>query len=107
MPVAEANFTLAKNSIISQIRTARTTKRSIIFSYLNYQKMGYKENPNKVAFDMLPTMTMQNVIDFNHKYIKGQNKTYLVLGKESDMDFNALGKFGKVKKVTPEEIFGY
>jgi predicted Zn-dependent peptidase len=107
MPVAEANFTLAKSSIISNIRTARTTKRSIIFSYLNYQKMGYKELPNKTAFEMMPSMTMQDVIDFNHKYIKGQNKTYMVLGKESDMDFNALGKFGKVKKVTLDDIFGY
>jgi hypothetical protein len=31
----------------------------------------------------------------------------MCLGKESDMDFNALAKFGKVKKLKLEDIFGY
>ena len=52
-------------------------------------------------------MTMQNLIDFQQKHIKGQKKSYLILGKESDMDFDALSKFGKVKKLTLNEIFGY
>ena len=29
------------------------------------------------------------------------------LGKESEIDFNKLAKFGKVKKLSLDEIFGY
>ena len=50
---------------------------------------------------------MQDIVNFNHKYIKGQKKVYMCLGKEADMDFNALAKFGKVKKLKLEDIFGY
>lgn len=107
MPVSEGNFTLAKESSIAQMRTARTTKRSCIFAYLRYEKMGWKENPNKKNFEVLPTLTMQDVVNFNHKYIKGQKKTYMCLGKESEMDFNALGKFGKVIKVDASKLFNY
>ena len=109
MPVAEANFKMAKDAEISGIRTARTTKMGIINSYLYYEKMGLdpKKPRAKILFEAYPKVTMQNVIDFNKKYIKGQKKVYMCLGKEADMDFNALGKFGKVKKLKLEDIFGY
>ncbi|MCQ2272935.1 MAG: insulinase family protein [Bacteroidales bacterium] len=109
MPVAEANFKLAQDAAISGIRTERTTKFSIINDYLYYEKMGYdmKKSQEQILFETYPTLTMQNLIDFNHKYLKGQKKCYMVLGRESDMDFNALAKFGKVKKLSLEDIFGY
>ena len=109
MPVAEANFAMDKDAEISGIRTARTTKMGIINSYLYYEKMGFdpKKPRAKILFDAYPKVTMQNVIDFNKKYIKGQKKVYMCLGKEADMDFGALAKFGKVKKLKLEDIFGY
>jgi len=107
MPVSEGNFNLAKESAIAQMRTARTTKRSCIFTYLQYEKMGWKESPSKKYFEILPTITMQDVVNFNHKYIKGQKKTYMCLGKESEMDFEALGKFGKVIKIDASKLFNY
>ena len=108
MPVAEQNFTLAKESLISNIRTGRVTKMSIIWNYLSNEKMGYKQDMRKVLFEQLPTMTMQDVIDFNKKYIKNTPKTYMILGKEADMDFKTLEKkYGKVQKLSLEDVFGY
>ncbi|MCR4812158.1 MAG: insulinase family protein [Bacteroidales bacterium] len=109
MPVAEANFAMAKDAEISGIRTSRTSKMGIINSYLYYEKMGFdpKKPRAKILFEAYPKVTMQNIIDFNKKYIKGQKKVYMCLGKEADMDFNALAKFGKVKKLKLEDIFGY
>ncbi|MBR4300733.1 MAG: insulinase family protein, partial [Bacteroidales bacterium] len=100
--------TLAKESLISNIRTGRVTKMSIIWNYLSNEKMGYKQDMRKVLFEQLPTMTMQDVIDFNKKYIKNTPKTYMILGKEADMDFKTLEKkYGKVQKLTLEDVFGY
>ena len=109
MPVVQANFDLAKESLLSSCRTARTTKMGIISSYLNYEKMGYdmKKSRNQILFEAYPNVTMQDVVNFNHKNIKGQKKVYMCLGKESDMDFGALSKYGKVQKLTLEDIFGY
>ena len=109
MPVAEANFNMAKDAEISAIRTARTTKMGIINSYLYYERMGFnpKKNHAKMLFEAYPNVTMKDIVNFNHKYIKGQKKVYMCLGKEADMDFNALAKFGKVKKLKLEDIFGY
>ena len=109
MPESEANFQMAKDAMISGIRTARTTKMGIINSYLNYEKMGYdmKKSRAQILFEAYPKVTRQDIVNFNHKYIKGQKKVYMCLGKEADMDFNALAKFGKVKKLKLEDIFGY
>ncbi len=109
MPVAQANFDLAKKSLLSNCRTARTTKMGIISSYLNYERMGFdmKKSRNQILFEAYPNVTMQDVVNFNHKYIKGQKKVYMCLGKESEMNFDELAKFGKVKKLTLEDIFGY
>ena len=32
---------------------------------------------------------------------------YLILGNESDLDMQGLEKYGTVKRVSTEEIFGY
>lgn len=112
MPVAEANFQLAKESQINGIRTSRTTKMGIINSYLYYERMGFdtkgkKKSHAQQLFEAYPAITMQDVVNFNHKHIKGQKKVYMCLGKESDMNFDQLGKFGKVKKLSLKDIFGY
>ncbi len=107
MPQSEANFKLAKDALIAGSRTARTTKFGIINSYLNCERMGWKEPLSKQNFQAYPKMTMNDLVNFQKQHIKGQKKTYLILGKESEMDFNALSKFGKVKKLTLDEVFGY
>ena len=109
MPESEANFLMAKDAMLSGIRTARTTKMGIINSYLQYEKMGYdmKKSRAQILFEAYPKVTMQDIVNFNHKYIRGQKKVYMCLGKEADMDFNALAKFGKVKKLSLKDIFGY
>ena len=107
MPEAEANFNLAKDALIAGTRTARTTKFGIISTYLQCEKMGWKEPLRKMYFQTYPKMTMQDLLNFQRQYIKGKKKVYLILGKESEIDFNRLAKFGKVKKLTLDQVFGY
>ncbi len=107
MPQAEANFKLAQDALLAGTRTDRTTKFAIISNYLYCEKLGLKEPLNKQNFAAYQKMTMSDLVNFQKQYIKGQKKFYLVLGKESEIDFNKLAKFGKVKKLTLDEIFGY
>ncbi len=107
MPEAEANFKLAQDALLAGTRTARTTKFGIISTFLQCEKMGWKEPLRKQNFAAYQKLTMADLLNFQKQYIKGQKKTYLILGKESEIDFNRLAKFGKVKKLTLDEIFGY
>ena len=93
--------------MLSSSRTARVTKMGIIISYLFCDKMGWKEPLSKQNYQAYQKMTMKDLVNFQKQYIKGQKKAYLILGKESEIDFNRLAKFGKVKKLTLDQIFGY
>ena len=107
MPEAEANFNLAKDALIASSRTKRITKMAIITVYLHCERMGLKEPLNKQNFAAFQKLTMNDLVNFQKQYIKGQKKVYLILGKESEIDFNRLAQFGKVKKLTLDQIFGY
>jgi predicted Zn-dependent peptidase len=108
MPVSEISFELAKESILSGIRNERITKMSVIWNYINAQKMGYMEDIRKTYFETIPNMTMDDVVLFNEHYIKSKPKTYVILGNEKVVDFKQVQKeFGPLTKLTREQIFGY
>ena len=107
MPVSDLNFDLAKTALISQYRTDRTRKMSIINSYLTCEEMGLKVSPDKTNYNAIQKMTINDVVNFNKSYIKGQKRVVVVLGNEKEVDLKGLEKYGKVTKLSLEEIFGY
>jgi len=108
MPMAEIGFNLSKESAISDIRTSRVEKMNLLWNYVDAVEMGWTTDFRKVMFEKLPTFTLNDVKKFQEQYVKGKAKTYVILGKEADMDFGKLEQlYGPVTKLTLEEIFGY
>ena len=107
MPVSELNFDLAKTSLVAQYRTDRTRKMSIIYYYLNCEDKGLKAPLDRTNYNAIQKMTINDVVNFNKSYIKDQKRVVVVLGNENEVDFKGLEKYGKLTKLTLEEIFGY
>jgi len=107
MPESEKAFNLAKESIITNIRTQRILKEDILWNYLSAKEFGYTTDTRKELFDKIPAMTLQDVKAFQEKYIKNRPFTYCILGDTKDLDMEALKKIGPVTILTQEEIFGY
>jgi len=107
MPESEKAFNIAKESIITNIRTSRVLREDILWNYLNAQEFGYQEDSRKETFAKTPQMTLSDVKAFQEKYIKDKAYNYCILGDTKDLDMNLLSSFGKIKTLTLEEIFGY
>ena len=107
MPVSENAFNIAKESLVSNIRTARTTRSRVLMSYLNAQERGIDYDLNKVIYEKVPALTLDDVIKFQQEYIKGKPHTIGILGRKSDMDLKTLKNYGTITEVRNEEIFGY
>jgi len=108
MPLSESAFQLAKESMLSDIRTNRITKMDLIFTFLDARKFGLTYDSRRDLFTKVPSITLNDVKKFNDTFIKDHTKTYVILGNESDLDFKLLEqKYGSVTKVSQEEIFGY
>ena len=107
MPRSEQAFELAKNGMLANIESKRTTKMDILWSYLEYEKFGLKEDINKTLYEKTQSLTLDDVVKFQQEFIKGRPYTYCILGDRNDLDLNYLRSLGKIKFLSQEEIFGY
>jgi hypothetical protein len=69
--------------------------------------MGLKTSPDKANYAAIQKMTLDDVVNFNKSYIKGQKRVVVVLGNKDEVDLKGLEKYGKVTTLSLEEIFGY
>ena len=107
MPRSEQAFELAKSGVLATLESQRTTKMNILWSYLEYEKFGLKEDINKTLYEGIQKLTLDDVVKFQQEFIKGRPYTYCILGDKNDLDMKYLRSLGKVKFLSQEEIFGY
>ena len=107
MPESEKAFDLAKESILSRIRTQRILRSSIIWNYISAREMGLDYDTRKDLYEKIPSMTFEEVKKFQQEYIKGRTYTYCIMGDEKDFTVDKLKEYGPVKVLSLEEIFGY
>ncbi|MDR1896682.1 MAG: insulinase family protein [Prevotellaceae bacterium] len=107
MPESEKAFNIAKDNIISDIRTSRMLRESILWNYLWATEFGYNYDSRKDVFEKVQTMTLADVKAFQEKYVKNKPFTYCILGDVNDLDMDAIGKIGRIQHLKQEEIFGY
>lgn len=107
MPESENAFDIAKESMITNIRTQRILREEILWSYLNAQEFGYEADKRKEIFDKIQSLTLADVKVFQEQYVKDKPFIYCILGNLSELDMATLNKIGKVKTLSQKEIFGY
>lgn len=107
MPESENAFGIAKESILTNIRTERILRDEVLWNYLNAKEFGYTTDFRKELYEKVPGMTLGTVKSFQEKYIKNKPLIYCILGDTKDLDIKSLEKIGPVKILSQEEIFGY
>lgn len=107
MPVSENAYELAKEGLLTRLRTDRITKENILWNYVYAQDLGLNTDRRKALFEQVTTMTLYDIKAFQEEWVKDRKYTYYILGKESDLDLQALGEYGPIQRVSQQELFGY
>ncbi|GAB3822363.1 M16 family metallopeptidase [Pontibacter rugosus] len=107
MPLADANFQNARASLRNSISTERITKSGILFDYERAKKLGLNYDIRQDVYQSANSMTFDQMKEFQQKYVKAQPQAILVIGSKDRLNFKALEKYGKVKQLKLEELFGY
>ena len=107
MPLSEQAFAIAKEAIISRLRSERYTKSEILPYYLAMEDLGHKEDTRKQLYEAVLNMTLDDVKAYQQENVKGRKAITAILGRESDLDMKSLEKWGKIVRLTQEDIFGY
>ncbi|MDR1557734.1 MAG: insulinase family protein [Tannerellaceae bacterium] len=107
MPESENAFSLAKENILTDLRTERILRDDILWNYLSAKEFGYETDARKELYEKIPGFTLNDVKTFQQHYVKDKPYTYCILGDTKDLDIKTLQEIGKVTILKQEEIFGY
>lgn len=107
MPESEAAFKIAKEGLISRLRTDRTVKEQVLWSFLRLRDLGLEEDRDKQIFEKVQAMTFADVKAAQEKWVKNRRYVYSILGDIQELDLNYLKTLGPIRTVSLEEIFGY
>lgn len=108
MPQSEAAFRIAKDALLKQMASRRTTKYGVISAYLAAQKQGYDFDINEKIYRDLQGLTLKDIVDFEQSHIAGKTGRYIILGDEKELDMKSLEEIAPaVHRLSLEEVFGY
>lgn len=108
MPQSEAAFRIAKDALLKQMASRRTTKYGVISAYLAAQKQGYDFDINEKIYRDLQGLTLKDIVDFEQSNIAGKTGRYIILGDEKELDMKSLEEIAPaVHRLSLEEVFGY
>jgi predicted Zn-dependent peptidase len=107
LPLTPQNFENAIKSQKKDIETQRITKDDIIFNYLSAKKRGLNEDIRKAMYIDLNKLTLDDLADYHRRQFQGQPFTYTVIASEKRISIDDLKKYGEVKKLNVDELFGY
>ena len=93
--------------MIARLRTDRITKSAVLWDYIDAQDMGETEDSRIRLYNDVQHMTLNDVIDFQQKWVKGRTYYYGILGNKKDLDMESLKKIAPVTELTTKDIFGY
>ena len=97
----------AKEAIEQQIRTERLTKSRVLSEYERVQKLGLDYDYRKDLYDAVQKFDMTTLKDFHNSHISKGNRVVMVLGSKKALDVEVLKKYGEIKYLTLEDVFGY
>nr|WP_203558274.1 M16 family metallopeptidase [Bacteroides sp. 224] len=107
MPQSENAFSLAKDAIIGRLRTERITKNAVLWNYISAQDLGLTTDKRIKLFNEVQNMTIQDVVNFQEKWVKDRTYTYCILGDEKSLDMKSLEKLGPIERLSTEDLFGF
>lgn len=107
MPQAEAALEIAKEEMTATLRTSRITGEDVLWNYMDALEFGYDYDRRRDLFEVIPTLTIEDVVDFQQNYVKGLPYTYCILGDLKNIDIKALESLGEVEILDQKDIFGY
>lgn len=107
MPVSENAFNIAKDALITRLRTQRVTGSRVIYNYLNAKELGLDYDINKIIFEQIDSLTLEDVVGFQQEWVKDRVYKICIVGDEDDLDMRSVKNYGNIERVSLNQLFGY
>ncbi len=107
LPNVGENIKAARAGIKKDIETERITQDAIIFNYLAAQRKGLADDIRKKTYTAVDKIEYDELKAFHTANIANKPYTYCVVASEKKLPAETISKYGEVKKLSLETIFGY
>lgn len=107
LPNVSSNIDFARAGIKKDIETERITQDGIIYNYLTAQRKGLDHDIRKDTYAAVDKIDYAALKAFHSKNIANKPYTYCIVASEKNLSMDDMKKYGSVKQLTLEEIFGY
>ncbi|GAC1442731.1 MAG: insulinase family protein [Sediminibacterium sp.] len=107
LPEAQQTLENARKSLVKDIETERITKDAIMTTYLANQKKGIDHDLRKDIYAQAATLTFNDLKQLHARDISGKPYTYCIVASDKKVKDDDLKKYGQVKRLSLEELFGY
>ncbi|TKC03682.1 M16 family metallopeptidase [Pedobacter frigoris] len=107
LPESDKSFEASKYNALNAIETSRITKDDIIQRYFSDKKLGLDQDSRIKEYNGLKPLTFADIKSFHLSNVANKPYNYCIVASEKSVKPDELQKFGNVKKLTLENIFGY
>ena len=107
LPASEKVLETAKKNMKKTFETERIMDDAIITSYLAAKEKGIDYDIRKQIYEAIDNMTFDDLKKFHQQYLANKPYTYCIVASEKKIKMEDLKKYGDIKKLTLEEVFGY
>lgn len=107
LPKSEKTFEGAKTNLLANYESDRVLKDAIFGYYFADKKLGYNYDSRIDRYKEIKPITFDNINTFHQQKIANKPYTYLIVASDKRVKQEDMAKFGAVKTLTLEEIFGY
>ncbi|WP_246168800.1 M16 family metallopeptidase [Rudanella paleaurantiibacter] len=107
LPQSDKLLETAKVGMKKNLQTERIRQDAIIYNYLDAVEKGIDYDARQKTYESIDKMGYADLKQFADTQLANKPYTLCVVASEKRVTPNDLGKYGAVKKLTLEEIFGY
>ena len=107
MPKDEPKFENVRSSLLKGIETERIAKSDIIPVYLQAQRKGLDYDLRKDKYTKYRELQFKDIANLHQTNLANQAYTYCVIGSDKKINLDDLKKYGEVKVLNLETLFGY
>jgi predicted Zn-dependent peptidase len=107
VPLSDKGLLLAKESLKKSYQTTRYTGQDIIDEYLADKRLGLPRDIRKEVYDDIDKIGFRELQQFDTENIANKPFAYCLLASSNKINMNELKKYGGIKKLSLNELFGY
>ena len=107
IPASEERFIAARKALVEQYRTRRLGFRDVLGAVRRWELQEVPVDPRPERFERISSSSLEQLLGYHSEHVGGQPKMISIVGDGPKIDFDQLGRYGKVVTVGIEEIFGY